>query len=426
MPAPLSNRERSPGGDRQGDEVPETDAAAPEGTDARAKRRGRSRIPAPLRHGVTIIVLLVIVEYLVVPQLERAHLSQLERIAFGWLIAGTALEAASLLCYSLLARALFPKPQPSLWLLIQVDMAATAVSHVVPGGSAASAALGYRLLTARGVSRKDVGWAMASKGMGSAAVLNVLLWTSLVVSIPLAGFHRIYIVVALVGLIVLLLAAGLVYAFTRGEEFAVAAVRAIGNRLPRVGSDRLERVVRQLATSLREFARDRQVMKRALLWASLNWILDAASLWCFVAALGHFVDPFLLFAGYGIANILAVLPVTPSGLGLIEGILPLLLASSGVTKSVATLAVIGWRIVNFWLPIPLGAAFYLSLRVPHGAPMSARRRALHELVAPEALEETDVALGTDALPPDNRGQGQKHPERPAGGRQGPRPRPPAT
>jgi uncharacterized membrane protein YbhN (UPF0104 family) len=48
----------------------------------------------------------------------------------------------------------------------------------------------------------------------------------------------------------------------------------------------------------------------------------------------------------------------------IEVVLPLLLAGSGITKGVATLAVIGWRLVNFWLPIPFGAGAYLSLVVP--------------------------------------------------------------
>jgi hypothetical protein len=43
---------------------------------------------------------------------------------------------------------------------------------------------------------------------------------------------------------------------------------------------------------------------------------------------------------------------------------PLLLVSFGVTRSVATLGVLGWRLVNFWLPIPAGAAAYVSLKAP--------------------------------------------------------------
>jgi uncharacterized membrane protein YbhN (UPF0104 family) len=54
--------------------------------------------------------------------------------------------------------------------------------------------------------------------------------------------------------------------------------------------------------------------------------------------------------------------------------LPLLLAGNGVTKGVATLAVIGWRLASFWLPIPIGAAAYLSLRLPRRRRAGAGRR----------------------------------------------------
>jgi len=45
---------------------------------------------------------------------------------------------------------------------------------------------------------------MATKGLGSTVVLNVLLWLSLVISIPLAGFHPIYVSVAVTAAVVLL------------------------------------------------------------------------------------------------------------------------------------------------------------------------------------------------------------------------------
>jgi hypothetical protein len=38
--------------------------------------------------------------------------------------------------------------------------------------------------------------------------------------------------------------------------------------------------------------------------------------------------------------------------------------------------VLGWRLVNFWLPIPIGAASYSSLRLGRGAGLRDRRRAL--------------------------------------------------
>ena len=118
----------------------------------------------------------------------------------------------------------------------------------------------------------------------------------------------------------------------------------------------------------------------SLTWASLNWLLDAASLWCFVAAFGKFVNPVELFAAYGIANVAGALPLTPGGLGVVDSLAPLLLVSFGVTRSVATLGVLGWRLVNFWLPIPARRRAYVSLKVPRGAGLKAMRAAVSTMM----------------------------------------------
>ena len=59
----------------------------------------------------------------------------------------------------------------------------------------------------------------------------------------------------------------------------------------------------------------------AMVWAAANWLLDAASLWVFIFAFGHAVLPIDLLVAYGLANILAVIPITPGGLGVVEGVL---------------------------------------------------------------------------------------------------------
>ena len=90
------------------------------------------------------------------------------------------------------------------------------------------------------------------------------------------------------------------------------------DRIPGLSGDRLEQALLDAANSLRALARDRHTLVMSLTWASLNWILDAASLWCFVAAFGKFVNPVELFAAYGIANVAGALPVTPGGLGVVD------------------------------------------------------------------------------------------------------------
>jgi hypothetical protein len=56
-----------------------------------------------------------------------------------------------------------------------------------------------------------------------------------------------------------------------------------------------------------------------------------------------------------------------------------LLVSFGLTRSVATLGVLAWRLVNFWLPIPTGIASYISLKGPRGSNWAERRKALADM-----------------------------------------------
>ena len=58
-----------------------------------------------------------------------------------------------------------------------------------------------------------------------------------------------------------------------------------------------------------------------------------------------------------------LLPITPSGLGVVEGVLIPAVVSLGASASVALLGVLTWRLVQFWLPVPLALLTYISLRV---------------------------------------------------------------
>jgi uncharacterized protein (TIRG00374 family) len=374
-------------------------------------RRLRKWLPflvKPLRRGIVIFVVLLIVEYLVVPELVGASkdLSLLGRVNAAWLAAGLALEGLSLFCYGLLTQALLPPGahNPGLSRLFRIDLAAAAVAHVIPAGTLGSAGLGYHLFTAEGIKGSDAAVMMGTKGLGSTAVLNVLLWLSLVISIPLAGFHPIYATVAITGAVIMLAAGALVFGIIRGAGRASRIVHAIGDRTPGLSGDRVEQALLNAASALSALGRDRRTLVLSLTWATLNWLLDAASLWCFVAAFGQFVNPVELFAAYGIANVAGALPVTPGGLGVVDSIAPLLLVSFGVTRSVATLGVLGWRLVNFWLPIPAGAIAYVSLKVPRGAGLKAMRAAVSTMMARPAAS---------SRPPPPEAEPEAEPESPA-------------
>ena len=397
-----------------GDPVPQAGPGSKGATGGHGPRRITRFVPKPLRHAFTVFLVLFVIEYFGIPALRkaRASVSLLSHVNVFWMLAGLGLEAGALVAYACLTRTVLPSDGPGLWTLVRIDMSTLAVSHILPGGTASSSGLGYQLFTSRGVRGTDAAFAMATQGIGSAMVLNVLLWLALVISIPLDGIHKVYVTVALAGVLLLGVFAALIYLLTKGEDFAARALRAAARPLPFISGDKIEEVVRQIGTRLRFLISDRVLLRRSLIWATANWLFDAASLWAFVAAFGHYISPIDLFVAYGVGNVIAAIPITPGGLGLVDAAVPLTLVSFGLPGGVAYLAVIGWRLVNFWLPIPVGAGMYVSLRLEHGRGRHrgreaiAQLRTISEMATPVApAPGTQVPLADPPGVPRHGGQG---------------------
>jgi uncharacterized protein (TIRG00374 family) len=368
-------KEAAPGSET-GPEGADHSAPETEPEDRPTRSRRRRVITLSLRRGLFALVAVFVILYLLVPQVAgaRKDLQLLGRVDVFYLIGGVALEVGALLSYAMLTKAVLPRPGPSFFTLIRINLSTLAVTHVVPAGTAGGAGLGYRLLTDNGVPGADAGFGLATQGMGSALVLNMILWLALIISIPLRGFNRLYLVAAAVGVVLIAAFGALVGGLTLGEERAARALEAVAHRLPFVDEAKVVGVVRRLAERLREVGRDRALLRRAVAWAAANWLLDAASLWVFVAAFGRLTSPDALLVAYGLGNVLAVIPITPGGLGIVEGVITPLLVGFGTPRGIAILGVLSWRLVNFWLPIPAGAVAYLSMRLPSGGSPEDRRR----------------------------------------------------
>jgi uncharacterized protein (TIRG00374 family) len=348
-------------------------------SDGPPRKRGRisSLLPAPIWQIGRLLILALIIEYLVLPQLAgpRKVVHLITQVNPLLLLAGVALEAGALVSYSLLTRSVLPRGRDmKLFTIFRIQITTLSISHCAPGGAATGSALGYRLLTKAGASPSDVGFALATQGVGSAVVLNVILWLALIVSIPVWGFSAVYLLAAAVGLVLLLASASLLFVFTRGEDRVGRTLERAARALPFVDGAALRRSFGELAGRLQALGGQPKLLRRALFWAAANWLLDAASLEVFVGAFGKWVNPDGLLVAYGVANVLAVIPITPGGLGVIEAALTSLLVGFGATRGVATLGVVAYRLINFWLPIPLGGVAYLSLQVDDGAPKPDKSR----------------------------------------------------
>ena len=312
------------------------------------------------------VIFAIIIYFFVLPLIPGfgKAVSELAKVRPSLLVLGLGLELAALFAYSLLTHTALgdSRHSISIWRLFRIQLSTKSVSEVLPAGSAASSALGFKLLTSSGVPGPDAGFALATAGLGSAVVLNFILWVGLIASIPGQGVNAAYGSAALVGVILMLVATGLVVGLIDGQGRAERSIKWIATKL-RMNPDNAADVLRQLGFRLQGLAREPGLKERVFIWALLNWLLDMAALWVFLLAFGADIDVRNLIVAFGLANIMAVVPITPGGLGIVEGIYIPTLVGFGLTRSVATVGVLSYRIAQYWMPLIVGAIVYLSLRV---------------------------------------------------------------
>lgn len=310
--------------------------------------------------------MLLVFEYVVLPQILGSDnvFDALRRLSPVVLAAAAALEVLSLCCYSALTSVVLPgSVKPRYFTLLRIDLSDLAVNHVVPGGGTTSAALRYELLTRSGVRPQDALSAAMVQVVGANLVLGVLFAVGLLSSLGQVRVNRYFVLAGVVVVMLLVLSLLVLSVLDRHLTGAVRVARRTAHVLRFIHPDSAERFVRTMAAETAMFRSDPRRLVRALVLSVCYWGFDAACLWMFLAAFGHTLGPAELLIAYCLANLVALAPLTPGGVGLVEGVLVPTLAGFGTPGGTAVLAVLSWRILNFWLPIPVGGLAWLSLRL---------------------------------------------------------------
>jgi uncharacterized protein (TIRG00374 family) len=147
---------------------------------------------------------------------------------------------------------------------------------------------------------------------------------------------------------------------------AAAAITAfIVGRRKRLANARVVRRLDKVTRPLREIRVTPRVVATVLFAGLCNWLADCA---CFAMAIlavsGHVPWAGLLVV-YAVGQIAANLPITPGGVGVTEGAMSVLLIAYGVHTETAVAGVLLYRIISFWLAVPIGwvsAAGMLALQ----------------------------------------------------------------
>ena len=88
--------------------------------------------------------------------------------------------------------------------------------------------------------------------------------------------------------------------------------------------------------------------------AFLAHLLDVATLYILFLAFNQPVRLGVLVAGYAIGILFWIVSITPSGIGVVEGLMALTFTSLGIPGAAATTITLAFRGLTFWIPMLLG------------------------------------------------------------------------
>ncbi len=95
--------------------------------------------------------------------------------------------------------------------------------------------------------------------------------------------------------------------------------------------------------------------------ALISHVVNVSSLYLLFVAFHQSITVGPLVAGYAMGTLFLIVSPTPMGIGVVEGVMPLVFISLGVPHSVAILVTLAYRGLSFWLPLLAG--FILLHRV---------------------------------------------------------------
>jgi len=280
----------------------------------------------------------------------------LDHLRWWWLALAVVAEAGSLVAFAQIQKQLLDAGHVhvSTGRLTAVTAASTAIANSMPAGPVVSAVFAFGQYRRRGADEGLAGWTLAATFVAASVTLALVAAVGVTVAgAEGAGLDLVGVTVAvLVGAVAL----GAVFLQRRALAWLVSGLVGISRRLSGwPGGEhaaQVDRIIRRLTV----VALDVRQVLAVVGWGVANWVLDCGCLAVSFLAIGAGIPWRGLLLAYGAGQLAANLPITPGGLGVVEGSLTIALVQFGGAEASTVAAVLLYRILSFWVELPLGWA----------------------------------------------------------------------
>ena len=284
----------------------------------------------------------------------QGALSYLEDLRWQWVGMAALTELLAIVAFGALQRELLGAGgvRASLADMTAIAFAGNAIQNSLPAGPLWSNVFAFRQFKRRGADDILSVWVLVATSIASAASL------ALVAVLGLIFAHNsgvIWDLLAVAGGIVglLLIVRYLLRRHTWTLAVVTAIVRMCQRLIHRPRGDARELVDRGWAR-LTAVAPGRHVWALAFGFAAANWLWDCLALALCFLAVGSGVPWQALLLAYGAAQLAINIPITPGGLGVVEGSLTIALVAYGGQKEATVATVVLYRLISFWGLLAVG------------------------------------------------------------------------
>lgn len=275
-----------------------------------------------------------------------------------WLVPPAfVLEILSYACFALMQRELLLAGhlRPPWWTLFKLTFGSQALTNSLPVGNALATVYGFRWFRRFGADSTLAVWALAGTLVASLVSLSLVAVIGLGMATDAGA--SLDLVPVLIGVLAVALAIGSLFVYERPLHSVVSGVLRLSVALTgRPRGDTHEEIGRIMAWMTAVRLSWGQI-GRVVAWGATNWVLDCACFALMFTAIHAPIPWDGLLLAYGAGQLAATLPITPGGLGVVEGSLTIALVAFGAQVDSTTDAVLLYRFISFWFILALGWLF---------------------------------------------------------------------
>lgn len=287
--------------------------------------------------------------------------SFLTHIHWQWVFLAVIAEGVSYVSFANMQRRLMLSGDVGVPLtgMTGITLAGNAIQTTLPAGIVLSAAFSFRQYRRYGADDVLAGWVLIAMTVVSFGTLAAVAAVGLGLAFGTgSAFNLVSVIIGIVTTAIVLV---LIWLKRPVWLPWLGTLIRLSQRVSHYPKGDADVLLQEWLTRVSAISPSKSAWANAAVWGLGNWAADLSCLVFSFLAVGAGVPWRGLLLAYGAAQLATNLPVTPGGLGVVEGSLTVALVAFGGAEASTVAAVLLYRLFSFWLMLPVGWSSWAAI-----------------------------------------------------------------